>query len=906
MATYFNIDGYNSYSGCDAIVTAQLANINEDSSISKNCYVLGSLQTLSVSTHQDKVPVRCIGNINAIDYTMGQRTIAGSMVFAVFDRHFADEIFNDLKQYTNGTIILADEIPALNLTISLANEYGSKSRMALYGVKFVDEGQVLSINDLYTENTFQFVAVGLDPLTAEERTYADNNGSNNNKREKEYIKSNIPFDKYKGTSFAGGAGGLIDSGNKGNITGTNSFAKDDENDGKEPYFSINQPIVEGNKGIVSVDLDGFPNIESIITNNKNNDTIRSSGANLNNNIWYVELNEGSYNIKFLNTNNNKETAPKHFVIRPGLNTVEDIKDDYPIIIGLTHKSADIEANNSKHDLAKLTDRTVGIEYEPIKLTKKTFTLDENTLIAEGTGTKENLVNGNVYELYTYNSVVGPSSKSKSIIFSPLENEDYDVELLEYYVKSNRDLWVNDFDTFDFDRIRKKEESNLIDKVLNMSTVSTRAIELDENKLKQELLLYAIKLQNELSLIYNKAITDNYIHNNNILNLDIQINESVDRINLYRIKNNKAYYMYSIDKQQDDMKFYGTPNIRYYLQPIFNQCKGIPYNYCCFSSKTKEDLEDYSNINNLYTYDIEPYRAVYPKYSKEFIYALVARDNYNSDKYMINGPYCYYENERLYVDVDYSETLQKGDYYLCIASIYEVLDHMPIRKCKFNTSVRSLILDSFKTSITKNNYYLVWIEDKNFNSMCKPSILCTYEDNSDLLNYESTCIKNYVKDRITAMKARYSYTSILDSIYLSLISETLSFKNAMYRTHQEFLEQFYDSSFYLYLDDLFYDLIRQDYDSSNLACSVQQKDKMFTFNSNMNDTHLVLIDYKIGEELPAKSTIYDTNTINLTDKDSDYTLVYMLDESMFHRSGFLLVNNTTGKVYNYNISLEVIK
>ena len=177
---------------------------------------------------------------------------------------------------------------------------------------------------------------------------------------------------------------------------------------------------------------------------------------------------------------------------------------------------------------------------------------------------------------------------------------------------------------------------------------------------------------------------------------------------------------------------------------------------------------YSNINNLYTYDIEPYRAVYPKYSKEFIYALVARDNYNSDKYMINGPYCYYENERLYVDVDYSETLQKGDYYLCIASIYEVLDHMPIRKCKFNTSVRSLILDSFKTSITKNNYYLVWIEDKNFNSMCKPSILCTYEDNSDLLNYESTCIKNYVKDRITAMKARYSYTSILDSIYLSLI------------------------------------------------------------------------------------------------------------------------------------------
>ena len=40
MATYFNIDGYNSYSGCDAIVTAQLANIDGNSAISNNCYIV--------------------------------------------------------------------------------------------------------------------------------------------------------------------------------------------------------------------------------------------------------------------------------------------------------------------------------------------------------------------------------------------------------------------------------------------------------------------------------------------------------------------------------------------------------------------------------------------------------------------------------------------------------------------------------------------------------------------------------------------------------------------------------------------------------------------------------------------------------------------------------------------------
>ena len=157
-----------------------------------------------------------------------------------------------------------------------------------------------------------------------------------------------------------------------------------------------------------------------------------------------------------------------------------------------------------------------------------------------------------------------------------------------------------------------------------------------------------------------------------------------------------------------------------------------------------------------------------------------------------------------------------------------------------------------------------------------------------------------------MKARCSYSSVLDSIYLSLISETLPFKNVMHRLHQEVINQFDDSPYYLYLDYVLYELIRLDYEIANINCTVQQKNKVFSFNTKMNDTHLVLIDYKIGEDLPVKSTIYDTNTIDLTNKDSDYTMVYMLDKFMYNRSGFLLINNSTGKVYNYNISLEVIE
>jgi virion structural protein len=49
----------------------------------------------------------------------------------------------------------------------MANEYGDKSHLALYGVTFVNEGQVMSINDIYTENTFQFYAKDVDYLKSE-------------------------------------------------------------------------------------------------------------------------------------------------------------------------------------------------------------------------------------------------------------------------------------------------------------------------------------------------------------------------------------------------------------------------------------------------------------------------------------------------------------------------------------------------------------------------------------------------------------------------------------------------------------------------------------------------------------------------------------------------------------------
>ena len=128
--------------------------------------VLGELQTLSYSTHQEKAPIRTLGNINAKEYVFGQRTVAGSLVFAVFNHHWAKEFLDKAKESPTyaGNKILADELPAFNVTISMSNEYGQSARKAILGIQLVNEGMTLSTNDVFVENTFQFVARDIEYL----------------------------------------------------------------------------------------------------------------------------------------------------------------------------------------------------------------------------------------------------------------------------------------------------------------------------------------------------------------------------------------------------------------------------------------------------------------------------------------------------------------------------------------------------------------------------------------------------------------------------------------------------------------------------------------------------------------------------------------------------------------------
>jgi hypothetical protein len=151
----------SSYSGADCTVMVQLNN---------KIIVLGNLETFSYSIHREKSPVRVLGRSHAKGYTAGGRTVAGSMIFIVFDRAPLWDVIKEINYIRNPTdrttSPVPDQLPPLDLILLFHNEYGHSSLVRLYGVEFIDEGQVYSINDLYSECTMSYVARDMDQMIA--------------------------------------------------------------------------------------------------------------------------------------------------------------------------------------------------------------------------------------------------------------------------------------------------------------------------------------------------------------------------------------------------------------------------------------------------------------------------------------------------------------------------------------------------------------------------------------------------------------------------------------------------------------------------------------------------------------------------------------------------------------------
>ena len=156
-----------SFSGTDIIATMILPPMGEAKSA--GTYLeLGELQTVSYSIHRENSPIRTIGHSNVRGFVKGSRTIAGSLIFTVFNEYswYKIEEYKNYLSRSNGFFApLADMLPPFDIVFTFFNEYGNASKMKIYGVTIVDEGQTMSIDDILTEQTYTFMARGIQPIT---------------------------------------------------------------------------------------------------------------------------------------------------------------------------------------------------------------------------------------------------------------------------------------------------------------------------------------------------------------------------------------------------------------------------------------------------------------------------------------------------------------------------------------------------------------------------------------------------------------------------------------------------------------------------------------------------------------------------------------------------------------------
>lgn len=270
-----------SYSGAD--ITAILT-ISPSDGITGGMCKLGDIQTLSYSLHMEREAVRGLGNINVKDYTNGPRTIAGSLVFAVFNRHVIYKIIESTG--IDKKHVLTDELPPFDITVTAESEYGYRSVMRILGIRLVNEGKVLSINDIYTENTYQYYARDIDYLNIENEKPLSNSENASITSEEEEIH------EYEDAT-------ILDTAYLNLISIASSI------DGKKgnAYFNLNRAMSNSDY-----------HVDILLRNEEKSEVVKSYDLTMDTVDLVVYLEEGSYKAVLTSSNTEKELSTLYFSI----------------------------------------------------------------------------------------------------------------------------------------------------------------------------------------------------------------------------------------------------------------------------------------------------------------------------------------------------------------------------------------------------------------------------------------------------------------------------------------------------------------------------------------------------------------------------------------------------------------
>lgn len=182
---------FNTVGGAHTHVVLETANIPP--------LYMGSLITLSYNVYRDKTPVFNCGNSVIDGFAIGNKYVAGSMITTMFTNDELADFMNKYSRYYEGVTttnssdtfkeihtFMQDDLTEFTISIIFTSEYSSDAtRVVLYDANFISNGQVMSIDDVITETTHQFVARDIrpqhdiqDPITHVQTSTRVRKGSN--------------------------------------------------------------------------------------------------------------------------------------------------------------------------------------------------------------------------------------------------------------------------------------------------------------------------------------------------------------------------------------------------------------------------------------------------------------------------------------------------------------------------------------------------------------------------------------------------------------------------------------------------------------------------------------------------------------------------------------------------------
>lgn len=164
-----------SFSGADALCFITLPPQFDDESnyyrpdhAGTRFFLLGNIQTIGYNTQRPKLQHRQLFSTEIAGYSRGIRTVAGQAIFNVFDASAVWDVykawFGDLSDDAVDIGNLLDELPTANIVLAVENESGHKALMKFHDVEFTNETMTISVNNVLTEQTVEFVATYIDGL----------------------------------------------------------------------------------------------------------------------------------------------------------------------------------------------------------------------------------------------------------------------------------------------------------------------------------------------------------------------------------------------------------------------------------------------------------------------------------------------------------------------------------------------------------------------------------------------------------------------------------------------------------------------------------------------------------------------------------------------------------------------